>query len=88
MSTNVTALISAARANRAAKIGTECPTTGRVRGVLTYGYAKEGEIEVRIIPVQGRATARDWSTRADVYRDGKRIKAADLKAILKAEAGA
>jgi hypothetical protein len=55
-------------------------------GVMAGGYAKEANVEVRIVPVQPRGMSNKWSHRADVYMNGKRLKTAEVAEILKAEA--
>jgi len=86
--TNLTNLIRTARANRAAKsLETWTRSDGKVmqNGVLASGYASEGNVSVSVIPVQPRGTSSKWSERADVYMDGKRLKTAEVAAILKME---
>ena len=57
------------------------------QSVLVGGWATEGNVHVSVIPVQPRGMSSKWSERADVYIDSKRVKTADVKAMLKAEAG-
>ncbi len=79
--TNLTALIRTARAANIADCAAR--NSSNPRGAS----ASEGSVTVRMVPVQPRV--RNWrpeDVRADVYMDGKRIKAAEVKAILKAEA--
>ena len=78
--TNLTALIRTARANRAAACAAKA-------SVLASGSSSEGNVCVSVIPVQPRGMSSKWSERADVYMDGKRVKTAEVKAMLKAEAG-
>lgn len=79
--TNLTNLIRTARDNRAAAV--------KAKGhPLAGGSASEGTVSVYVIPVQPRGMSSKWGERADVYMDGKRMKTAEVKAILKAEAGA
>ena len=76
--TNLTNLIRTARANRAAHMA-------EGKSILVSGSASEGGVSVHVIPVQPRGMSSRWSERADVYIDGKRVKTADVKAMLKAE---
>lgn len=77
--TKLSQLIAAARADRAAKMAAE-------RNVLVHGSAADGNVRVFVIPVQPRGLSSKWGERADVYLDGKRIKTAEVAAMLKAEA--
>jgi hypothetical protein len=77
--TNLTALIRTARAARAAAMAAK-------GNPLVGGSASEGNVSVYVIPVQPRRMSSKWGERADVYMDGKRMKTAEVKEILKAEA--
>lgn len=75
---NLTNLIRTARADYQAG----CAARGNPLG---YGFASEGDIKVHVIPVQPRGMSSKWSSRADVYVGGKRLKTAEVHQMLKAE---
>lgn len=80
--TNLTALIAKARNENLAA------TAASGKPYPNYSDLREGNVVVRIVPVQPRGL-KSWSPsciRADVYIDGRRIQTAELKELLKAEA--
>ena len=80
--TNLTALINTARTANLAE------TAARNSAFPKGSVLTEGNITVRIVPVQPRGM-NSWKPsciRADVYINGERVKTEDLKAMLKAEA--